>query len=313
MNLHHLKYLVEVARAGSISLAAENLFMNQPNLSKAIREVEADVGAEIFRRTPKGIVPTEQGEQILEYAERIVRQVEEMKSLYRDDRRNKIVFSLRAPRSGYISQAFARFVVQLDRTKELDIQFRESSSINTIKRVEEGGYNLGIVRYLKNQEPSFRRMLGNRMKHELVWEFEGHVLMSRTNPLAVKTMVTDEDLEAGTEILYGDLRVTSLSREDRQQAVRRAVNNKRKVFVSERGSQIDLLHQDPSSYMWFSPMPEELLDRYGLVQIRSETRSPVYRDVLIYRQDRKLSDADRMFLEELYKVRDDLERQRENQ
>jgi hypothetical protein len=69
-----------------------------------------------------------------------------------------------------------------------------------------------------------------------------------------------------------------------------------------------LLHQDPSSYMWFSPMPDDLLRRYGLVQIRCKASSPVFRDVLIYREDRKLSEADRLFLEELYRVRDDLDR-----
>lgn len=310
MNLQHLKYIVEVAKAGSISLAAENLFMNQPNLSKAIREIETEVGVDIFTRTPRGIVPTAQGEVLIEYAERIIRQVEDMKTLYREDLRNKISFSLRAPRSGYISQAFARFVVRLDKTKELDIHFRESSSINTIKRVEEGDYHLGIIRYLKTQERSFQNLLSERLNRELVWEFEGQVLMSRSNPLAAKDVVRDEDLEAGTEILYGDLRVTSLSRAERLREEQRAVNSQRKVYVSERGSQIDLLHQEPSSYMWFSPMPDELLKRYGLVQLRSEARSPVYRDVLIYRKDRKLSDTDRLFLDELYRVRDDLERLR---
>ncbi|CAG5091823.1 Putative transcriptional regulator CpsY [Thermobacillus xylanilyticus] len=308
MNLQHLKYIVEVAKAGSISLAAENLFMNQPNLSKAIREVEAEVGTDIFRRTPRGIVPTEQGEAVIEYARRIIREVEEMKSFCREDRRNKISFSLRAPRSGYISQAFARFVVRLDKTKELDIQFRESSSLNTIKRVEEGGYNLGIVRCLKSQERYLQQLLGRRLKRELVWEFEGRVLISRTNPLASKDTVTAGELEVGTEILYGDLRAASLAREDRRPEEERIVISKRRVFVSERGSQIELLHQDPSSYMWFSPMPDDLLRRYGLVQIRCKASSPVFRDVLIYREDRKLSEADRLFLEELYRVRDDLDR-----
>lgn len=306
MNLQHLKYVIEVAKAGSISLAAENLFMNQPNLSKAIREIEADVGVDIFRRTPRGIVPTAKGEEIIAFAERIVNQVEEMKARYNPDRSNKIVFSLRAPRASYISLAFARFISRLDKSKELDIQFRESSSIHTIKRVEEGGYNLGIVRYLKSQERAFQHLLEDRLNHELLWEFAGQVLLSRRNPLAEKERVTDGDLEKGMEILYGDLRVTSLTRGKQRQEEQRPVVSKRRVFVSERGSQFDLLHQDPDSYMWFSPMPEELLDRYGLIQKKSETASPVYRDVLIYRNDRKLTDTDRLFLEELYAVRDRL-------
>lgn len=306
MNLQHLKYVIEVAKAGSISLAAENLFMNQPNLSKAIREIEADVGVDIFHRTPRGIVPTAKGEEIIAFAERIVTQVEEMKARYNPEQSDKIMFSLRAPRASYISQAFARFINRLDKKKELDIQFRESSSIHTIKRVEEGGYNLGIVRYLKSQEGAFQSLLGDRLNHELLWEFAGQVLLSRHNPLAEKERVTDGDLAKGTEILYGDLRVTSLTRGKQRQEEQRAAMSKRRVFVSERGSQFDLLHQVPDSYMWFSPMPAELLVRYGLVQKKSEAESPIYRDVLLYRNDRKLTDTDRLFLEELYEVRDRL-------
>ncbi len=61
MNTLHLKYAVEVERAGSITQAADNLFMAQPNLSKAIRELEEGLGITIFERTPRGVLPTERG------------------------------------------------------------------------------------------------------------------------------------------------------------------------------------------------------------------------------------------------------------
>ena len=58
MNTQHLKYAVEVERTGSITQAADNLYMAQPNLSKAIKELEDTLGISIFRRTSKGVVPT---------------------------------------------------------------------------------------------------------------------------------------------------------------------------------------------------------------------------------------------------------------
>ena len=64
-NLLQLKYAVEVEKTGSISKAAENLYMNQPNLSKSIRELEDDIGIAIFDRTAKGVVPTEKGREFL--------------------------------------------------------------------------------------------------------------------------------------------------------------------------------------------------------------------------------------------------------
>lgn len=82
-NIQHLRYAVEVAKTGSISRAAENLFMGQPHLSKAIRELEEDMNITIFRRTPKGVEPTEQGEQFIEYARRILEQIDELEALYK--------------------------------------------------------------------------------------------------------------------------------------------------------------------------------------------------------------------------------------
>ncbi len=68
MNLTHLKYALEVERTGSITKAAENLFMGQPNLSRVIKELEDAAEIKIFRRTSKGIVPTENGRIFLERA-----------------------------------------------------------------------------------------------------------------------------------------------------------------------------------------------------------------------------------------------------
>ena len=74
MNLTHLRYIIEVARTGSITKAAQNLYMGQPNLSKSIKDLEKSVGTAIFMRTPKGVVPTKKGEEIIEYAKSLVKQ-----------------------------------------------------------------------------------------------------------------------------------------------------------------------------------------------------------------------------------------------
>ena len=71
MNILHMKYALEVAKCGSINKAAEVLLMNQPNLSRAIKELEASLGVEIFTRSAKGMVPTPEGETFLGYANKI--------------------------------------------------------------------------------------------------------------------------------------------------------------------------------------------------------------------------------------------------
>lgn len=82
MNMLHLKYAVEVAKTKSISKAAENLFMGQPNLSRAIKELETRLGICIFERGMRGITLTPEGEEFLKYAEKIVAQMDELESMY---------------------------------------------------------------------------------------------------------------------------------------------------------------------------------------------------------------------------------------
>ena len=75
MNLQYLKYALEVEKMGSISKAADNLYMNQPNLSKAIKELETMIGVPLFERTTKGVSSTtEEGRVFMEYAKNILAQ-----------------------------------------------------------------------------------------------------------------------------------------------------------------------------------------------------------------------------------------------
>ena len=83
MNTQHFKYALEVEKTGSITKAAENLFMGQPNLSKSIKELEDTLGIEIFKRTSRGVVPTDKGQEFLRYAKNILSQIEEMQSIFK--------------------------------------------------------------------------------------------------------------------------------------------------------------------------------------------------------------------------------------
>ena len=83
MNLMHIKYAVEVANEGSINKAAEKLYVGQPNLSRAIKELEASLGVKIFERSAKGMGLTSDGETFIRYAKTILRQVDEVESIFK--------------------------------------------------------------------------------------------------------------------------------------------------------------------------------------------------------------------------------------
>ena len=81
MNTQHLQYLIEIERTRSVSQAAENLFIGQPNLSRILHEMEANLGFKIFERTSKGVRSTERGAIFLQHAKSIIRELERIDAL----------------------------------------------------------------------------------------------------------------------------------------------------------------------------------------------------------------------------------------
>ena len=81
MNIKHLQYMIEIERVGSISQAAKNLYVGQPNLSRILREVEESVGFTIFDRTHQGIRPTERGMAFLQHAHNILREMDAIETM----------------------------------------------------------------------------------------------------------------------------------------------------------------------------------------------------------------------------------------
>ncbi|MGI6707300.1 MAG: LysR family transcriptional regulator [Clostridia bacterium] len=306
MNLIHLKYAVEIEKTKSISEAARNLFMGQPNLSRAIKELEESLGIQIFKRTSKGVFPTEQGEEFLGYARNILAQVEEMEALFQSNLEGKQVFSISVPRASYISRALTRMVTSLDLSKGIQIYFQETNNMQVIKNILQDNYNLGILRYQTSQEKQFRNMLReNQLEAKLIWEFRPLVLMSRDHPLASKKDLNYQDLNSYIEIVHGDHYTPSMSPSEIKKAKLPEMVNKR-IHVFSQGSQFDLLAESPITYMWASPLPKELIERYSLIQRSCEESPEKYKDLLIYRNSYQFSELDTKFLEELEKSKQEI-------
>ena len=195
MNLLHLKYALEVERTGSITQAAESLYMGQPNLSRALKELENTYGIVIFQRTSRGVVPTERGREFLASARQVVKQVEEMERKYRPGNSDYQSFSISVPRASYISQAFSAFVAALTSAPALELDFMETNSMLAISNVLEGKTNLAIIRYQMSYENYFLRFLEDKgLGHDVFWEFRYLALLSRSHPLASRSEISAEDL-----------------------------------------------------------------------------------------------------------------------
>lgn len=295
MNIMHMKYAAEVARLGSLNKAAESLMIAQPNLSRSIKELEADLGITIFQRSAKGMILTPDGEEFMDYARDILYRIGKMEKAYRDGSHQKRKFSISVPRACYISAAMAAFSKNLG-DAPVEIYYKETNSKKTIKKLTENEYKLGIIRYSENHDKYYKAMLEEKgLDGELVAEFSYVLIMSRDNPLAQKDVITYDDLSEYIEIAHADPYVPTLSM---SKAFREELPDHigQRIFVFERASQFDLLSENPKTFMWVSPVAQKLLDRYGLVARSCEGNKRIYKDVLVYHKGYKLSKLDRDFI-----------------
>ena len=298
MNIEHLRYVLEIDRAGSISQAADNLYMGQPNLSKAIKELENTLGITIFRRTFKGAEITSKGREFLRFAQSILQQYEEMKALGREDKNDVQELRVTVPRASYAVDAFTTMLTDLDYEKPVQIDFMETNSMRAIQDVADGRADFGIIRCKTDYQSYFTSVLyDNGLAWRSMLEFKYMVLFAQAHPLAAQEEVDERELYPFIEIIHGDTVIPHVPR-NVTETERGTTPGNKKVLVYERGSQFDILARVPGSYMWVSPVPEDLLKRNGLVQ-RKCKQSPGFSDLLIYQTNHRFSTLENDYLERL--------------
>lgn len=311
MNTLFFKYALEVNRTRSITKAAGSLYMQQPNLSKAIKEMEESLGYPVFVRTTKGMIPTQKGEIFLSYARELMDKITELESLSMDGENECQKFRISVPRGSYIAQGYTEFIAALGEDKAIDFSICETNAIGTIDNVAERNYNLGIIRYQANYERYFMDYLKNKkLRHDPIWEFRHLVVMSERHPLANKEEIYCEDLKQYIRICHGDVEVPYIDVRDADATAERGALEKR-INVYERGSQFDLLSDVPTTYMWVSPLPERYLQKYSLVQrvcrkADGRNGSEIYKDVIIYRDKYQFSELDKSFQNKIYESKVDV-------
>lgn len=293
-----MKQALEVAKSGSINKAAEVLLVAAPNISRSIKELESDLGITIFERTQNGMKLTPDGEEFLDFAKSIVGQIDRVENYYKKGHPKKQTFSISVPRASYICEAFAEFSKSLSKDTA-EIFYKETNSQRTIDNMLNHDYKLGIVRYAENYDMYFKTMLEEKgFTYELITEFTYKIIMSKDSPLAKLDTISSDDLEDYIEIAHADPYVPSMPI---SKVVKEELSDDidRRIFVFERTSQFELLSRNLETFMWVSPIPKSLLERYDLVQKECSENRKIYKDLLIYKNGYKLSKLDRQFITEL--------------
>lgn len=195
MTLTQLRYIITVANSGSMSEAARSLFIAQPSLSASVKELETEIGMELFRRTNRGISITPEGEEFIGYARQVVEQYELMESKYVDQTKVKKKFSVSMQHYTFAVNAFMEMVKQFG-MDEYEFAIRESRTYDVIEDVNNFKSEIGIL-YVND----FNRKVLEKIFKERDLEFYEilnchiYVYISKNHPLANKKLITLQELQ----------------------------------------------------------------------------------------------------------------------
>lgn len=194
MTLQQLKYFIETVNCGSINKAAERLFIAQPSLSKALRDLETEIGHEFFTRTPRGISLTTDGAEFLGYARQVVEQASLLEQRWLNKKPSRRLCSISTQHYAFAVNAFVNMVKKTD-AEEYEYTLREARTFEIVEDVKNLRSELGIL-YMNNfnRQVIEKLLRENNLKFHPLFTAKPHVFISTANPLAKKKYVTLGDL-----------------------------------------------------------------------------------------------------------------------
>ena len=195
MTLQQLRYVIEVAKTGSMNVAAKQLFVSQPSLSMAISELENDVHISIFERTTKGVVITAEGEEFLGYARQIINQVELLEDKYIEAGQIKKKFGVSAQHYSFAVKAFVEMVKGFDMDK-YEFAIREARTHDVIHDVVTGKSEIGILYTNEFNEKVLNKIFkDNQLEFIHLFTCQGYAYLWKNHPLAGKKVIALEELQ----------------------------------------------------------------------------------------------------------------------
>ena len=238
MRIQQLEYLERIVEAGSINEAAKRLFLTQPSLSNAVKEVENEMGIQIFQRSSGGISLTAEGREFMTYSKQILDQVNLMNERYKNGQQRKQSFSVSAQHYAFVVHAFVELIKSVN-ASEYQFTLRETETQNIFNDRAQFKSELGIL-YTNgfNQKIMQRLFKENNLVFTPLFVAKPHIFVSRYNPLTSKSSVNLSDLEDFPYLSYEQGEVNSFYFSEE---ILSTLSHKKSIKVSDRATIFNLM------------------------------------------------------------------------
>ncbi len=295
MTLQQLKYVVAIAEKGSISKAAESLFITQPSLTNQIHELENEYNIKIFNRTNKGVILTSDGEVFLGYARQILEQANLLDEKYKSNY-TKSLFCVSSQHYSFAVNAFVDLIKKYDKDK-YDYSIKETETYEIIDDVSKLKSEIGIL-YINdfNKNVILKLLEDNNLTYINLFRARPHVFISKNHPLKDKKLVTFEDLKDYPYLSFeqGDHNSFYFSEE-----ILSVVRKNKNIRVRDRATLFNLAI-GLNGYTVSSGVLDSNLNGENIVSVPLDSDS--YMDIIaIVHKNVNLSEAGKYYLESIKK------------
>ncbi|HGA0666105.1 TPA: LysR family transcriptional regulator [Streptococcus agalactiae] len=195
MRIQQLQYVIKIVETGSMNEAAKQLYITQPSLSNAVRNLETEMGIQIFIRNPKGITLTKDGMEFLSYARQILEQTALLEERYKGDNTSRELFSVSSQHYAFVVNAFVALFNGTDMT-QYELFLRETRTWEIIDDVKNFCSEIGVL-FLNsyNRDVLTKLFDDNSLIATTLFTTTPHIFVSKSNPLANRKKLNMKDLE----------------------------------------------------------------------------------------------------------------------
>ncbi|GAA1412673.1 LysR family transcriptional regulator [Glutamicibacter uratoxydans] len=238
LTLQQLRYFIAVATEGSISAAADLLYVAQPSMSAAMKELEARLGRTLLVRSAKGVTLTVEGAEFLGYARQVAEQIELLEQRYLGRPPSRRLLGISTQHYSFSVDAFVK-MVQASGAEEYEFSLRETRTEEIIEDVRTLRSEIGILyRNDFNQKVIDKLLRESKLVFHPLFLADPHIFISRGNPLASKERATLEDLEDLPRLTFDQGSNSSFYFAEE---ILSTLSSKREIRVSDRATIFNLM------------------------------------------------------------------------
>lgn len=194
MTLQQIRYVIAIAETGSMGKAAERLFVSQPSLTKAVQELEKELGLALFTRSSRGVTLTTEGVRFLPYARQVEGQYLNLMEEFGRIEKRKASFAVSTQHYSFAVKAFVEMTQQVD-VAEYELAIRETRTMEVIRDVSSLRSEIGVIYLNESNRNPLRKMLDQEgLSFHHLTDCGAYVYLWKGHPLANREAISLEDL-----------------------------------------------------------------------------------------------------------------------